>query len=206
MKQVTGKTNSSTAIDKVSIRLALDGHSFSITGNREVTADTVVEVLTPRTLLVPAELLASISNVEKEMSELLAMAGLAMKSGECVIRGQESNGVVAIMALPQTALDQLLGQCKCKIRYTTPLSEITAEGTTLRIHYVSSLLYIKVYRENRLQFAEVIPIAGEEDLLYLFERLETEFALKDFRAIISGEETKKLRKLLGKRFKEVVCE
>ncbi len=208
MKQVTGKTNSNTTVDKVSIRLALDGHSFSISGEekQEVKSEVTVEVLTPRTLLVPAELLNQTSDVEKEMADLLVMAGLAMKSGDCVICSHENNGVAAIMAVPQDAISRIQNRFKRKVRYTTPLLDLTAEGTALRIHRVADLLYIKVYSENCLRLAEVVPIVGESDLLYLFERIDAEFPLKTYRAIISGDNPKRLHKLLGRRFKEVVCE
>lgn len=68
MRPATGKTNSatgSTAQTTVSIQPALDGHSFSVAtvqaaGRVEAApAVGVIEVLTPRTLLVPADVFAA---------------------------------------------------------------------------------------------------------------------------------------------------
>lgn len=68
MRPATGKTNSatgSTAQTTVSIQPALDGHSFSVAtvqaaGRIEAApAVGVIEVLTPRTLLVPADVFAA---------------------------------------------------------------------------------------------------------------------------------------------------
>lgn len=205
MKQVTGKTNSVASIDKVSIRLALDGHSFSVVGLAEASESALVEILTPRTILVPAELMKEGEKNTENMAELLAVAGLPLASGEYVVCSSDVNGIVAIMAVPQAAIQQVEEHIRHS-RYTTPLLEIEAEGTTLRIHQTSVLLYIKVYDESRLQMAEVIPAAEENDLLYFIERLEEIFPLKKYRAIISGDETKRMRKVIGRKVKEVICE
>lgn len=205
MKQVTGKTNSATSVDKVSIRLALDGHSFSVVGLDGASESVSVEILTPRTILVPAELVERGSKNTESMAELLAVAGLPLMSGECAVCSSNVNGIVAIMAVPQAAVQQVEEHLKHRC-YTTPLLEIEAEGTTLRIHQATSLLYIKVYDESRLQMAEVIPVAEESDLLYFIERLEEVFPLKKYRAIISGDETKRIRKIIGRKVKEVICE
>lgn len=58
MKQVTGATNNKPEIKNVSIRLRLDGHSFSeekldIPAKEKKTVE--IEVLTGKTMLVPRE-------------------------------------------------------------------------------------------------------------------------------------------------------
>ncbi len=205
MKQVTGKTNSATSVDKVSIRLALDGHSFSVVGLDGASESVSIEILTPRTILVPAELTEGGSKNTESMAELLAVAGLPLMSGECTVCSSNVNGIAAVMAVPQAAIRQVEERLKHKC-YTTPLLEIEAEGTTLRVHQTAALLYIKVYDESRLQMAEVIPTAEENDLLYFIERLEEIFPLKKYRAIISGDETRRIRKVIGRKVKEVICE
>ena len=58
MKQATG-SNTPQSINKVSIQLTLDGHSFSapaLSGEFPGDGPVEVELLTPRTMLVPEEL------------------------------------------------------------------------------------------------------------------------------------------------------
>ena len=59
MRRATGN-RAPRLTNKVSIQRSLDGHSFSVAGlDRDYTGEAVVtvEILTPQTLLVPAELL-----------------------------------------------------------------------------------------------------------------------------------------------------
>lgn len=78
MKQATGKTDSRPNVKKVSIQLALDGHSFSIVGGQGILPEATVkvEILTTRTLLVPEELFDS-----QQAATLLAADGKAPLSG-----------------------------------------------------------------------------------------------------------------------------
>ena len=74
MKQATG-SNTPQSINKVSIQLTLDGHSFSapaLSGEFPGDGPVEVELLTPRTTLVPEEFFD-----EACAGELLAAAGMA---------------------------------------------------------------------------------------------------------------------------------
>ena len=75
MKQATG-SRTPRLTNKVSIQRSLDGHSFSVSGlDRDFTGEAIVtvEILTPQTLLVPADLLQT-----STAAELLAAAGMAV--------------------------------------------------------------------------------------------------------------------------------
>ena len=73
MRPVTG-SNTPQAGYTVSIQRSLDGHSFSVPALSDIPADRTavqVELLLPRTMLVPAELFD-----EKHAAELLAANGM----------------------------------------------------------------------------------------------------------------------------------
>lgn len=203
MKQVTG-SNTPQTIDKVSIQLALDGHSFSAPTLSESFPggdDVEVEVLTPRTLLVPEPLFEA-----GRGAELLAAAGLTPTPDEELIYSLPRDGVIAVMAIPAEALRAVEKALSTRARYTTPLltTPVRTNGVAWLGH-TAGLLYIKVYDES-LQFAEVIPAVSDADVRYFFERLSREFMLKNYDLYISADTAKSMRKIAGKYFKQIVCE
>ena len=94
-----------------------------------------------------------------------------------------------------------------RARFTTPLLRTPRNAAkTVWMCRRAELLYIKVYDGGTLQLAEVVPAESDVDLVYFFERLGGVFALKEFELRIAGDNSKMARKLLGKRFKQTVCE
>lgn len=203
MKRATGSNRAQTA-DKVSIQLALDGHSFSVAFPAGDATDgpTTVVVLTPRTMLAPAELLDG-----ARAAELLAAAGLTPLPDERTVWSDERNGIAAVMAVPEEALREVAERCKGPLRFTTPLlDEPLKTDATIRLLRTDRLLYIKVYRAGALRFAEVVPAAADADASCLLERLSAEFPPKEFALRIAGNDARRLRKHVGNAFREVVCE
>lgn len=160
-----------------------------------------VEVLTPRTMLIPEELFTP-----ERACELLAAAGLPVPANEQTVCSAAHDGIIAIMAADGQVLrqiDQTLGE---RARYTTPLlSTSTTNGPTVRLNRCGGLLYTKVYNTG-LRFAEVIPASTDADVLYFIERLGGVFRLQEHTLRLEGSQAHTLRKLIGKRFKEVLCE
>jgi hypothetical protein len=208
MKQATG-SNASRFTNKVSIQQSLDGHSFSVAGLEWILpgGDAVtVEVLTPRTLLVPAELFDA-----AEVSELLASAGMACGEGQRAVWSAPApvgpkTAAVAVMVVAAEAaqlIDERLGD---RAVFTTPLLEKTTDAhPTVRLELRGGILYIKVLA-GTLRMAETIPAASEADIRYLVDRLGRTFPLEEMRLLLSGADAKKMRKLIGSRFKKVICE
>ena len=201
MKRATGSNPSLPTIG-VSIQPALDGHSFSV---REFVLPTegpvTVEVLTPRTLLVPERLFD-----RQAAPAFLAAGGLALRDGECAACSDPQQGAVAVMALPAGALRQMRERFGERLRFTTPLlAEPALRQRSVLLHQAAGVLYIKVY-DDTLRFAEAISAPTEADIVALTERLDAEFPLRGYRLFLAGEDTKQLRRSLGKRFKEVTCE
>lgn len=202
MRQETGKTNRPEPGYKVSIQLSLDGHSFSMPTLPDPQAGILdVEVLTPRTQLVPAEYFSA-----EEAPKLLAAAGLAPREDESVVWSDPQAEVVAVMTLPKPARERIEADSR-QVRYTTPLLAASAPtAKEVRLHRTESLLYIKVFDGmSRLVLAEVIPASGEPDIRYFLERLATVFPLREYAMQVSGLDSKRICKQFGQFFRKATC-
>ena len=204
MRQVTGKTNPESTANKVSIQLALDGHSFSVDGHPGTGGEPLtVEIRSPRTLLVPEALFAP------ERAELLLAAdGKAPLYGEVAVWSEPADGMVAVMAVPKEVLAQVKEQAgpDRALHYTTPLCfPLNPSRPTAQVQYLAGYLYIKIYHAG-LRLAEVLPAPEEADLRYVFERLEREFPARQFSLQLLGAEAHPIAKLVGKYYHDTRCE
>lgn len=204
MKQETG-SKSQLINNKVSIQLALDGHSFSVTTVPEslsVGEPAEVEVITPYTMLVPEILFAP-----QEAEKFFIQNGICPPDDSYYAYSDPNDGSVALMAIDRKAIQQVKAKTSEQIHFTTPLLHIPANTEQcIWISRIADLLYIKVYKEHKLHLAEVIKLPAEEELSYFLERLNQCFPFKEFKLHIAGKETKTLRKFCGNRFKQITCE
>lgn len=207
MKQATG-SKAPHAADRVSIQQSLDGHSFSVAGlDGDFPGEEAVEVevLTPQTLLVPSGFLQTLTP-----AELLAAAGMACTEYQQAVRSLptmlgRTTEVVAVMAVGTSALQAVRERLGYRATFTTPLlAGPTAGRPTVWLHLRAGILYIKVF-DRTLRMAEAIPAPSDADLLYFVDRLSRAFPLGDMLLRAVGREAKDLRKLLGHRFRDVVC-
>ena len=191
MRQATG-SNTPQSGNKVSIQLSLDGHSFSVPALSELPAGeapVTVELLLPRTMLVPGELFD------------------AERGAEMLVARDPEAEFVAVTAINREALRQVEEKLGDRARFTTPLLHTPANAAkTVWMSRRAGLLYIKVYDGGELQLAEAIPAATDTDAAYFFERLDGCFPLKEYELRIAGDNPKAARKLLGKRFRQTTCE
>lgn len=203
MRQETG-SKVPQAANKVSIQLALDGHSFSVHGLDGQFPDDItveVEVLTVRTMLVPKEVFAS-----ELACELLAANGMAAAGDQRAVYSDPQQEIVAVMAAPREAVRQVAGKLGERVRYTTPLLH-TVEGNAPTVWMLlrGGLLYIKVW-DGALRLAGVVPAPDEADVVYFTERLGTEFPLGEYVLRFAGDAGGTYAKLLKGYFKETTCE
>jgi len=208
MKLATG-SNAPHFAYKVSIQQPLDGHSFSFSGlNREFPGEEAVgvEILTPQTLLTPAPLFEP-----EAAAELLAAAGMGCTQGQCAVWSaptwlRPETEAVAVMAIEEETLRTIRERLGYRAAFTTPLFEgPTSEKATVWLRRTAGLLYIKVFGRT-LRMAEAIPATTEADILYFIERLAAAFPLDEMQLRLTGTKTEALRKLIGKRFRKVLCE
>ena len=104
MRQATG-SNTPQSGNKVSIQLSLDGHSFSVPALSELPAGeapVTVELLLPRTMLVPGELFDA-----ERGAEMLAANGMPPTAEECVVSSDPEAEFVAVTAINREALRQV---------------------------------------------------------------------------------------------------
>ena len=205
MKQATGKTDSRPNVKKVSIQLALDGHSFSIVGGQGILPEATVkvEILTTRTLLVPEELFDS-----QQAATLLAADGKAPLSGETIVWSHPHNGVIAVMTAPSQALQQVHSyfDADTDVEYITPLLvDLRPSKPTFLLQSIAGYLYIKIYNAG-LRLAEVLPTPTETDIRYVLERLDNTFPTRQYALRTAGKEAWRLAKLVSNRFRSVRCE
>ena len=207
MRQATGNNTPHTA-DRVSIQQSLDGHSFSVSGlEGDFPGDEAVpvEILTPQTLLVPSEFLQTMTP-----AELLAAAGMACSEKQQAVRSlpkalNAGTEIVAVMAIGEEALQAVRERLGYRASFTTPLLYgPTAGRPTVWLYLRAGILYIKVF-DRALRMAEAIPAATDADVLYFIDRLSKAFSLEDMLLHTIGRNAKKVYKLVGNRFGEVIC-
>ena len=100
MRQATG-SNTPQSGNKVSIQLSLDGHSFSVPALSELPAGeapVTVELLLPRTMLVPGELFDA-----ERGAEMLAANGMPPTAEESVVASDPEAEFVAVTAINRGA-------------------------------------------------------------------------------------------------------
>lgn len=203
MKQETGN-NQTPSTKRVSIQRSLDGHSFSrpdLEGLAASDEPVEVELILPHTMLVPAGLFT-----EEAARGLLAANGTPAEADECVVVCQNVDGAVGLVAAESRLIEAVRAKFP-KARFTTPLSEISQNcRNCIRICRREALLYIKVYQSGQLQLAEVVPADTEAEVGYLIDRLGSVFRLDEYELRLAGDNTRELRKWIGKRFEKITCE
>lgn len=221
MRQETGKTDKARASEDVSIQLMLDGHSFSDieaairrayadlapaerngegtpqpAAGKKIGEPFAVELLTKKSLLAPAK-----AAEELPAREWFAAAGIPLEETDTVATCTAKGDAVALVGMDRALFD-LLG--KTAARCTTPLlQERCSDARHVRMFATQGLLYVKIWSETALQLAEVLPLGTEEDLLFMLERMQRSFPLKEYELHARGELPAAMRKTLGRIFASV---
>ena len=200
MKQVTGATNNKPEIKNVSIRLRLDGHSFSeekldIPAKEKKTVE--IEVLTGKTMLVPREVFDA-----KAAPALMRINGMEPTEKECILTSDPQQPVIALMAADKASVEKVRARLKEKIRWTSPLlrtGEFTA--SCLWIFRYEELAYLKVWERQTLRLAETFIAPTGEDLLFYVRELTQELQIENCEIRLEGNPTKQDGRLLREYFK-----
>ena len=185
MKQVTGATNNKPEIKNVSIRLRLDGHSFSeekldIPAKEKKTVE--IEVLTGKTMLVPREVFDA-----KAAPALMRINGMEPTEKECILTSDPQQPVIALMAADKASVEKVRARLKEKIRWTSPLlrtGEFTA--SCLWIFRYEELAYLKVWERQTLRLAETFIAPTGEDLLFYVRELTQELQIENCEIRLEG--------------------
>ena len=207
MKRATGVTSSSATTCDVSIRLMLDGHSFSeeqLEALPRTARRVEVVVLTAKTMLVPRELFA-----EEEAAEIMRLNGMEPMSEETILRAGEPQGeAVALMAVDRESIERLRAAAKGRsLRWNTPLLYAPEDGASLLwMRREENLVYMKCW-SDRLLLAEVLVVPTAEDLLFFVTEFLREADFLPKRIRIEGPGAQQDGRLLREYFKQViVCE
>ncbi len=202
MKQATGRTNPAANTQRMTIRLASDGHSCRFDLSLAARADEIVAIVSSaQTQLVPAEMFDP-----ERAAAYLELAGMAARPSQTVVTSDPAADIVAIMALDSSVLECLGEKIREKIHFTSPLLHTPAHTrSVLWLETDSSLLYIKVYdAEGRLRLAEVFTAAGEDELLYYLTRLRDIHGTETI--LLAADTPKPVGRLVREHFRKVLCE
>lgn len=199
MKPATGKTDPALASEKVSIRLNSGGHSFRDEELEGIDRREVVcEVLTPKTVAIPAEWFDP-----ARVAAYLEASGAACND-EAAVWSRPAQGMVAVMALARAAAEALARRCDDRVRYTSPLLAVapSEQEPCVLLRIEQGVYYINVW-EAGLRLAEAFPLERTDDPLCRIARLDGEFGFGRFTCYFRGDGS--LRKALKPYFKRVVC-
>lgn len=170
-------------LNNVSIRLMSGGHAFSnndIKAIKSAGADIVVEFVTPKTVLRPAE---GFNPAEAEHD--LVATGYAVAENEVVVCSAAHNGRVAIMAVSAECVEAITA-LGIKLCYSSPLlaGEDIAEGSHIALY--DNVLYVRVYKAG-LRFAEAIEIENDADILFYLESIHRVYGIYNMYARALGD-------------------
>lgn len=188
-----------TTQDKVSIRLESGGHSFSEAVLSEAIASGVgveVEIITPRTTLMPVE-------VELSPAEVLRMAGLAPLATECAVACRAKDGMVAVLAV-DSALYSIITASE-DVVCTSPLSAVDTSRDGVTLNLSGSVVYIHIVEGGELRVAEALEVDSDADIVYYLERLNEVYLIYNKAAYIKGD-IQRVGSLVKRFFKSVLCE
>lgn len=202
MKQATGRTNPAANTQRMTIRLASDGHSCRFDLSRAARADEIVAVVSSaQTQLVPAEMFDP-----ERSAAYLELAGMAARPSQTVVTSDPAADIVAIMAVESSVLECIGEKIREKIRFTSPLLHTPARTrSVLWLETDGPLLYIKVYdAEGQMRLAEVFTAAGEDEVLYYLTRLRDIHAAETI--LLAADTPKAVVRLVREHFRKVLCE
>lgn len=162
-----------------------------------------VELLLPHAMLIPQETPFNPDSARK----LLAANGTPAEPDETVVACESCNGTVAIVAVNDRILQEIRAKCP-DLRFSTPLSfQPRNTDGCVWLCLRGQLLFAKVYRQNILQFAQVVPAASPEEIAYFVDRLAGIFPIAEYGLLPDGDDPRALRKEFGKRFGKILsCE
>lgn len=206
MKQATGATNNLPDQSYVSIRLRLDGHSFSedlLPSLSKSDLPVEIVVVTAKTMLVPGDIFD-----EQSATALLRLNGMSPTETETLIHTDPKAPIVAVMAVDRRAIDKIQAMLGARLHWTTPLLHTPQHtvGTCIRIFRHEELVFLTIW-ERTLRLAEVFTAPTSEDLLLYTTELTRALQLKEFDVQVEGSSVQQDSRILHTYFKHVtVCE
>ena len=199
MRQETG-SNPQNSNKSVSIRILSNGHILSLPQIENEGRDTTIEILSHQTVLAPTHLLDSTSP-----EQIARECGTVIENSQSILT--INNGeMTALIAAPTIVVNQLKEQLPYAT-LTTPLLSVRANDSShIWVQHIEGLLYIKLYDQQKLTFAEVFKAPTQTDVIYWLNRISD--ASGNSGTLISLFRCEKsLQKLLKRYFRYVVqCE
>lgn len=153
----------------------------------------------------------------RALTEELDLVSVAQSAGVCfdendrlVVADEEGlvNYLLRVEADTITTLFEWADRTQTRLLFTTPLATSVRRAVvggrrskTLVLQFGTEEVYAAMATEHKLQFADVLPVANEEQLLQHLAQLNADFDLRKTDIFVSGVEGKAKTKLLGKYFR-----
>lgn len=189
--------------NKVSIRLMSGGHSFSAAEiSRGIKSDDgsyVVELITPKTTLVPA----AAFSVESAAS-YLEMVGLAPSISEVVVFSPAIDDRVAVMALNKECFAHLSLTYGDAVVFVSPLILGREPKDGVLLELLGDVLYLRIFNGGLL-FGEAVEVSNDADLLFAVESINQVYHIYNMRVRAKGD-VARLKSCFQNLFTDLQCE
>jgi hypothetical protein len=188
---------------KVSIRLLSGGHSFSASAidqaAKSLGSDAVVELITPKTTLVPATVFRA-----ELAAEYLDMLGLAPSIDEAVVFSPEVDDRVAVMAINKACFAHLSLVFGDAVTFVSPLimGRVPKDGVIIEL--IDGVLYVRIFNGGML-FGEAIEAKNDADLLFAVESINQVYHIYNMRVRAKGD-VARLKLCFKNLFTNLECE
>ena len=206
--QVTGSKDKKTTPSRLSIRIP-SGQSLHCGCGNELSAGSAVELLFEGWEVVPYPKALS---EELDLTALLSAAGIALQEDDRVvsIEGEGAiNYALRLSAESAKAVDELQGR-GVSISFATPLARCvtraivgTRRPKTVVLALLGGVAHIAYSDHKHLEYAEAIPLNGEEELINLLAHLNQDYELRKARFVLLGKESWAHYKTLRSYFRRV---
>ncbi len=209
--QVTGSNRDKNRTARLSIRIpnGQSLHRDTLSIEDEVTA---VELTIEGSDVVafPKELSERI-----DMRAMFAAAGITIGEGCKVVIANTEGSIGYALSISEECA-QWVEELRSKgleVSLHTPLSKVVVRAIVGSRHPKTAVLliaegvtYAAVSHDKRVQFAEALPMDGEEQIVNLLAHLNQDYDLGKARFILLGESSAKYYKTIRKYFRRVSCE
>ena len=217
----------------LSIQLSLNGLSFSIFNGKfwsenkccifESNADILSEVKTiiSDNNLLDDELVRIVLVVDTDKVELVPtqlysdtylddmsnVIGVKYTDDLTVVVSSSVNGVLALMNFPRHLYDYFCNIYGDKIAFYHPLLlNLIANNnrSVVSVCFGDSSFHVTVKRDNKLLFADSFKYNSIADVIYVLNKLEKLFYIKNLPVLLSGKTSVDNRKILSAYYKKVI--
>ena len=209
--QVTGSKSDNSNVSRLSIRIP-SGQSLHCESGSVSENTTAIDLWVEGAVVVPYPVALA---EQLDLEAMMTTSGVALGEGDRLLASDPEGEVgyaIRLSAESAAVVEEWQREGK-SVRLLSPLMSCVAraiEGCRRKKLVVLTLLngvaYAAYTNERQLQYAEALPIAGEQELVNLVALLNQDYDLRRARFVLLGKESKAYYKTLRKYFSRVRVE